>query len=68
MIVDFALFIASVAAGVIAAISSFGIGSVLTPIVSIHIDTKLAVAVVSILTWPERSFDSSGCGNISIGL
>src|SRR5437762_8166815 len=47
-IFQFALFAASLAAGAIAAISGFGIGSVLTPIVSIHVDTKLAIAVVSI--------------------
>jgi uncharacterized membrane protein YfcA len=43
---QFVLFAASVAAGAIAAISGFGIGSVLTPVVSIHMDTKLAVAVL----------------------
>jgi uncharacterized membrane protein YfcA len=48
MIFEFVLFIAALAGGVIAAISGFGIGSVLTPIVSTRIDTKLAVAVVSI--------------------
>jgi uncharacterized membrane protein YfcA len=42
------LFTASLAAGAIAAISGFGIGSVLTPLVATQIDTKLAVAVVSI--------------------
>ena len=42
------LFIASLAAGAIAAISGFGIGSVLTPVFSMHTDTKLAVAAVSI--------------------
>src|SRR5262245_12301046 len=47
-IVDLILFIASVLAGAIAAISGFGIGSVLTPVVATRIDTKLAVAVVSI--------------------
>jgi uncharacterized protein len=48
MIFDFVLFIASLAAGLIAAIGGFGIGSVLTPIFAAQIDTKLAVAVVSI--------------------
>jgi uncharacterized membrane protein YfcA len=44
-----ALFLfASILAGGIAAISGFGIGSVLTPIVATQIDAKLAVAVVSI--------------------
>jgi uncharacterized membrane protein YfcA len=45
---DFLLFLASLAAGGIASISGFGIGSVLTPLLSARIDTKLAVAVVSI--------------------
>lgn len=44
----FILLSASVAAGAIAAISGFGIGSVLTPVVAAEIDTKVAVAVVSI--------------------
>jgi len=42
------LFFTSFAAGAIAAISGFGIGSLLTPIVSTYTDTKIAVAVVSI--------------------
>ena|SRR5438093_1227671 len=48
MIFQLGLFAASIIAGVIAAISGFGIGSVLTPVVSTQIDTKLAVAIVSI--------------------
>src|SRR5213594_778810 len=48
MTFQFILFTASIAAGVIAEISGFGIGSVLTPVVSTQIDTKLAVAIVSI--------------------
>jgi uncharacterized protein len=48
MIFDFVLFFASLAAGLIAAISGFGIGSILTPTFATQIDTKLAVAVVSI--------------------
>jgi len=42
------LTIAGIVAGAIAAISGFGIGSVLTPLLSAWIGTKLAVAVVSI--------------------
>src|SRR5687768_15146769 len=48
MIFDFVPFIGSFTAGLIAAISGFGIGSVVTPIVAAETDTKLAVAVVSI--------------------
>jgi len=48
MVFDLALFIASLTAGLIAAISGFGIGSILTPVAAAQVDTKLAVAVVSI--------------------
>jgi uncharacterized protein len=48
MIFDIVLFTASLVAGAIAAISGFGIGSILTPVLSTQIDTKLAVAIVSI--------------------
>jgi uncharacterized protein len=39
---------ASVVAGAIAALSGFGIGSILTPLLALYLGTKLAVAVVSI--------------------
>lgn len=42
------LIVASVAGGLVAAVSGFGIGSMLTPIVSSRLDTRIAVAVVSI--------------------
>jgi uncharacterized membrane protein YfcA len=48
MIMDLVLFTASFLAGAIAAISGFGIGSILTPVISASTDTKLAVAIVSI--------------------
>lgn len=38
----------AVAAGVIAAVSGFGIGSVLTPILALSVDARLAVAAVSV--------------------
>src|SRR5215475_4175977 len=44
----FVLISASAAAGAISAISGFGIGSVLTPVIAADVDTKTAVAVVSI--------------------
>lgn len=43
-----AAFVAAVLAGSIASIAGFGIGSVLTPLFAIALDTKLAVAAVSI--------------------
>ena len=42
------LTLAGIVAGAIAAISGFGIGSILTPLLSAWIGTKLAVALVSI--------------------
>jgi hypothetical protein len=43
-----AALVAAVIAGAIAAISGFGIGSLLTPLLAIHYGTKLAVAIVSV--------------------
>src|SRR5688572_8096981 len=42
------LALASIAAGAIASIAGFGIGSVITPLLALQVDTKLAVAAVSI--------------------
>ncbi|MGA2905633.1 MAG: sulfite exporter TauE/SafE family protein [Candidatus Korobacteraceae bacterium] len=44
----FLLSLAGIVAGAIAAISGFGIGSILTPLLAAWIGTKLAVAVVSV--------------------
>jgi uncharacterized membrane protein YfcA len=43
-----AAFIVALAAGAIAAMSGFGIGSLLTPLLAVHYGTKLAVAMVSV--------------------
>jgi uncharacterized membrane protein YfcA len=43
-----AIFLAAIAAGAVAAISGFGIGSLLTPLLALHAGTKTAVAAVSI--------------------
>ena len=44
-----ALILASgVAGGVVAAVTGFGIGSLLTPVLALYVDTRLAVAAVSI--------------------
>jgi uncharacterized membrane protein YfcA len=40
--------VAGVIAGSIAAVTGFGIGSVLTPVLALQVDTRLAVALVSI--------------------
>src|SRR4030081_760966 len=43
-----ALLIVAVAAGAVAAVSGFGIGSLLTPLLAIAVGTKTAVAAVSV--------------------
>jgi hypothetical protein len=43
-----AAFVVAIVAGGIAAMSGFGIGSLLTPLLAMHYGTKLAVAMVSI--------------------
>jgi uncharacterized membrane protein YfcA len=48
MLFDAAVTIVGVIAGAIAAVTGFGIGSLLTPVLALQVDTKLAVAAVSI--------------------
>ena len=48
MLFEVGLFLISVIAGGVASIAGFGIGSLITPVVSIAVGTKLAVAIVSI--------------------
>lgn len=48
MLFDLAIILTSVIAGSVAAISGFGIGSLLTPVLSLGLDTKLAIALASI--------------------
>ena len=45
---DLAVASAAFVAGVIASVAGFGIGSLLTPVLAIHVGAKLAVAAVSI--------------------
>jgi uncharacterized protein len=45
---DTAVFAVAVIAGALAAVTGFGIGSLLTPVLALTIDTRLAVAAVSI--------------------
>ncbi|MGE0762568.1 MAG: sulfite exporter TauE/SafE family protein [Bdellovibrionales bacterium] len=45
---EFALFMTSIAAAMVASITGFGIGSLITPLLSVSVGTKLAVALVSI--------------------
>jgi uncharacterized membrane protein YfcA len=48
MVFDAVLVIAGAVAGSIAAVTGFGIGSLLTPVLALAVDTRLAVAAVSI--------------------
>ncbi|MBF0299069.1 MAG: sulfite exporter TauE/SafE family protein [Oligoflexia bacterium] len=48
MIFDLILTSLSLAAGLLAAITGFGIGSLLTPLLSLKVETKLAIAAISI--------------------
>ncbi len=48
MIFDVIVILAAIAAGGIASIAGFGIGSVLTPLLATALGTKLAVAVISV--------------------
>jgi uncharacterized membrane protein YfcA len=48
MLFDFLTGLSAIVAGAIAAVTGFGIGSVLTPILSVKLGTQLAVAAVSI--------------------
>jgi uncharacterized protein len=41
-------FLASILAGAIASVAGFGIGSILTPVLSTQMDVRLAIAVVSL--------------------
>jgi len=45
---DVLIIIVAVIAGAIAAVTGFGIGSLLTPVLALQVDTRLAVAAVSI--------------------
>ena len=42
------LLVVSVLAGAVAAVTGFGIGSLLTPVLALHVGTKIAVAAVSV--------------------
>ena len=45
---EFALFLIAAAAGAVASVTGFGIGSLLTPFLAVGLGTRLAVSVVSI--------------------
>ena len=42
------VIVVAVVAGAIAAVTGFGIGSLLTPVLALQVDTRLAVAAVSV--------------------
>jgi uncharacterized membrane protein YfcA len=45
---DIAIAISALTAGAVAAVTGFGIGSLLTPVFALQVDTRLAVAAVSV--------------------
>lgn len=45
---DTLLFVTAFLAGAVAAVTGFGIGSLLTPVLALQVDTRLAVAAVSV--------------------
>src|SRR3954454_7577854 len=63
---ELAVFAGALAAGAIASVSGFGIGSLLTPLLALRVGTKTAVAAVSIphlvgtalrFWWLRKSLD-----------
>src|SRR5205814_5028080 len=48
LIFDVILLVSAVLAGAIAAVTGFGTGSLMTPVLALQVDTRLAVAAVSI--------------------
>ena len=48
MLFDWVIFVVATVAGAIASVTGFGIGSLLTPLLALQVDTRLAVAAVSI--------------------
>lgn len=48
MLFSAAILLVSALAGALAAVTGFGIGSLLTPLLALRVDTRLAVAVVSV--------------------
>ncbi len=59
--------VAGLIAGAVASVSGFGIGSLLTPLLSLRVGTKLAVAAVSIPHLAATAFRSGLCESMWIG-
>jgi hypothetical protein len=62
---NLAVVVAGIAAGGVASVAGFGIGSLLTPVFVTQVATQIAVAAVSILTLSGRRRDSGCCGDES---
>jgi hypothetical protein len=58
MILHLLVLIVSTLAGAVAAISGFGIGSLLTPLFALRYGTELAVAWFPCLIWSVLQHDS----------
>jgi len=48
MFYDICVFLVALIAGGVASVSGFGIGSLVTPVLSLSVGTKLAIAIVSV--------------------
>ena|SRR5437762_2098785 len=55
MIFSIVVLVAAVLAGAVAAVSGFGVGSLLTPLLAMRYGAKLAVAIVSV-SAPGRDY------------
>ena len=62
------LFVAAILGGAIAALSGFGIGSVLTPLLALSVGTKQAVVAVSIPHLVATAFVSGTCATRLIAI
>ena len=67
MLADAAVAVVSIAAGALAAMTGFGIGSLLTPVLAMSVDTRVAVAAVAIRTSWVRPCGFGCCGVTLIG-
>jgi len=54
------VLVVSMLTGALAAVTGFGIGSLLTPLLALHVDTRLAVAAMSVRTHGESRWVAFG--------
>jgi hypothetical protein len=64
---EIAVLVVSTLGGALGAVTGFGIGSILTPLLALLVDTRLAVAAMSVPHVSEQGSDSGCCLEGSIG-